>query len=788
MDRRDTQHHFLGRFGPVYPSHHRRLNARLIAAALGLAAALAIAVLTASVQVVEAHANLVRSTPTANSVLDESPQRVIIWFTEPLEERFSTIEVLNSRGERVDSGDSIVDANDATVMSVGLPPLTNGTYTVAWRNLSTVDGHRIRSVFVFSVGEPIAPASPTTSPDLAIDQPLFQTPSEPAIRWLILLGALALTGGLGFDLLVMQPVLRDAGTRSPLGRLRGRMNSRSRRLLWWASVVMLGASLAQLLTQTAALFETSLTGAVGAPAAELLTQTEWGRLWMWRIGLLILTGLLIALPTLVRLRRNRHRQRLASGAHWLALLASIGVLLSLSLTSHAAATPGIAQLALVNDMLHICAAAIWVGGLFHLIIATPLFIHGMPQSARRAALMRLVRRFSVAAALSVGILILTGAYSAWAQVTALAALSTPYGTALIVKVALIAPLLLLGAVNLIWVRPRLRGSGSGARWLRRIVVGEVVLAVLVILSVGFLTSLEPARQVASRLGLGEEYVQTFSDTAEGADISLSIEPAQVGANTLTVSLADARGDPIANAADVRLRVSYLDADFGEQAVSAVNVGGGEYVVADSIISIAGAWQVDVLVQRTDAFDARTAFRFEVASEPDSVSSASIAPDAANAGLYMGIMLVLLGFLFLGTGIPMGGWYNRSGASVMVCGAAAFIVGLAFVVGGLDGGGASQTALRNPILPTSDSIDAGKMIYELSCQSCHGQSGRGDGPAAAGLEPMPADLVVHVPLHADAELFGFISDGIEGTAMAPLSNRLTEDEIWHVVNYIKTLAE
>ena len=51
---------------------------------------------------------------------------------------------------------------------------------------------------------------------------------------------------------------------------------------------------------------------------------------------------------------------------------------------------------------------------------------------------------------------------------------------------------------------------------------------------------------------------------------------------------------------------------------------------------------------------------------------------------------------------------------------------------------------------------------------HGLAGHGDGPSAAGLKPPPANLVVHVPLHGDGHLFGFIHDGVEGTAMVPLT--------------------
>jgi hypothetical protein len=44
----------------------------------------------------------------------------------------------------------------------------------------------------------------------------------------------------------------------------------------------------------------------------------------------------------------------------------------------------------------------------------------------------------------------------------------------------------------------------------------------------------------------------------------------------------------------------------------------------------------------------------------------------------------------------------------------------------------------------------------------------------------------VPLHTDHDLFQIIHDGVSGTAMAPLSRQMTEEEIWHTINYLKTL--
>ena len=149
-----------------------------------------------------AHANLASSDPPANSELETAPGRIIIWFTEPIEPGLSEIRVLDASGKQMDLGDSVVDDLNPLAMSVGLGDVPDGTYTVAWKNVSTVDGHRVRGSFVFAVGQPLSGA-----PVEQIDQPLLQSPVAPVLRWLTLLGALAMSGGLVFELLVTRPVL-----------------------------------------------------------------------------------------------------------------------------------------------------------------------------------------------------------------------------------------------------------------------------------------------------------------------------------------------------------------------------------------------------------------------------------------------------------------------------------------------------------------------------------------------------------------------------------------------------
>jgi hypothetical protein len=99
-----------------------------------------------------AHALLDHATPQVGSTVRTAPRSLSLWFTQKLEPSFSTIEVLNANGARVDQGKAQVDRTDATSLRVGLKALPPGTYQVHWHVLS-VDTHKTEGNFSFTVGQ-----------------------------------------------------------------------------------------------------------------------------------------------------------------------------------------------------------------------------------------------------------------------------------------------------------------------------------------------------------------------------------------------------------------------------------------------------------------------------------------------------------------------------------------------------------------------------------------------------------------------------------------------------------
>jgi copper transport protein len=704
---------------------------------------------------------------------------VTLWFSERIALDFSAIQVLDAQGRRMDNDDSTVDQEDATALAVTLRPVPHGLFTVAWKNVSTVDGHRVRGSFVFTVGEPMRSGQAATPA-----QPLFQSASAPVLRGLVLFSALAAVGGLGFVLLVSQALLARRATPDPVRLVGTQVVVCTVQQIWIAMGVLLVASVGQLLDHTAVAADLPFYKALGRPLVTVLTGTDWGRLWLGRMGVLMLMA--VVLGVLLPPRKPADE---ALGAWSPSMLGATalggGLLLTLSLASHGAATLEIRAAAICADYLHMLAAAFWGGGLFHFALGLPQGLWTAPPGVRREALAALVPRFSLLASLCVGTVLITGSYNAWAQVMVLPALSTPYGVTLLVKLALVLPLLGCGALNLLWVRPRLAREDKAGHWLRWTVTVEALLLALILGAVGILTSLEPARQVAAQQGSASERPLTFQDTVEGVHVTLTLTPGRVGLNRVVVALTDRRGAPVRHASQVELRLSTLEADVGESTAFVAAQGDGTYMLDGVLLSLVGQWQIQLVVRRPDAFDARTAFRFAVTAGGER-GSATITPTHRTGNLLWGGALFLLGGLFIATGFPLRRRGTSTGRLVMGAGVAYGVVALLFLVTWQSAGTGPRVPVRNPFPPTTASVETGQRLYAQRCASCHGPSGRGNGPLAAVLRPLPADLVVHVPLHTDHDLFQSIHDGVTGTAMAPLGRQMTEEEIWHTINYLKTL--
>jgi copper transport protein len=364
---------------------------------------------------VQAHALLLAAEPPENGVLAQSPGAIQLWFTEPVEPNFTEVVLRAADGSVQQTGKPNRDLSDPAYVSVSLPALREGVYSVTWKVLSQLDGHITNGTYAFAVGsgDPTALSSSSTA---SANLP------EALARWLMASGLALVLGSLTFPLLVWRTPLPPADNRS------------WQRMQWLGCGLLLLAALGGLWAQS-----NQLNGEQALqPAAlgQLLLATRWGWLWLLRLA---------AIAWLAINMQSRLGKVLVG-------VAALGFLLVHSFSTHAASV-GILWLGVTTSVLHIATVSVWLGGLVGLLYQLPR-LRALPLSDRWEMLAVAIGRFSPLGLAAVGLLSLSGGLTAWQTVGGVAALQgSSYGNALLLKLGVVLVIVLVAAYNLLVIKP-----------------------------------------------------------------------------------------------------------------------------------------------------------------------------------------------------------------------------------------------------------------------------------------------------------------------------------------------
>ncbi len=600
-----------------------------------------------------AHANYVRSDPPANINLPsgQPPGRIQVWFSENLEPKFSELQVLNNNRQRIDNNDSRVPNDTPQSMIVSLKPnLPDGPYTVIYKTTSAEDGHVIKNNFAFVVGVGAIPP-PATNADNTITDAVDDNFNfwSVAIRWLNYLGSAALIGGIAWQLFIWQPALRKVKDRigSEQTEAGQEATQRGNQLLQIAGGLLGLGWLAFLLYQATRFGGQSPIGLFTSSALlDFLFSTRFGLIWLARLGLIVVLGLFLSyvnkrlvlpVPKFSRLNLvpeaepplptsmpvSQVTTTNGNRAYWILLLLGGLILLTTSLTSHAAAS-NLAWLLIPLDWLHLLSTGLWVGGLFYLALAMPPALAKLRPGTgdRTRILAALISNFSYVGIITVTLLLISGAIQAAVHLGAVSDLfDTGYGLALSVKLVAIALMLGLAAYHLLKVSPQMNnfarrkgetnGAGSMAAGLlqirfRRTVIIEAILGVILLGIVGGLTSFgPPAGNAASGLNLRGQI----------ADLNyvLRVDPAQIGSNNFDLTLTQRDGQVLSKANAVVLRLNMTDMEMGTQELNLNPIPNspGHYQANGQILSMSGNWRAELIVRRDSKEDAISQVGFKV---------------------------------------------------------------------------------------------------------------------------------------------------------------------------------
>jgi len=526
------------------------------------ATGLALVALLAMAGPAGAHALPQSSSPSAGATLSTPPSKVTITFGERPDPKLSSISVLDSSGASVTVGPTAASSGDPLTLEVPLESLTGGVYTVAWRTVSAVDGHRATGSFAFGLGTTPSASGGGSNPGATATSSSAPSPAAITGRWLLYLGLLLLLGASFFGAAIarvppslVQRLLPGAWVIAAIG-----------------TVVVVVDQVAEAGVDVQQIFGTSF----GLPIVE-------------RVVPVVIAGLAIVLGA-----RTVSRDRLVLA---IVALAAGGALLADVLSSHAAAGSSPAFDVAVQS-LHVAAVGLWMGGLVGLLLT-------LRRRDPDVATARAAKRFSWLATVGIATVAGTGVLRAISEVRTVDALiSTDFGRLVIAKTALLGFLALLGAVNHFRNVP---AAGRVLTGLRRVGSVELMVGATVVLLAAALVNVAPPSSVAaagptpSPSPTPAPLVVSGSDFGTSVRLSLEVSPGVTGFNTFRATVSDYdTGAPVA-ADGMTLRFSIpARPDVGSSRLDLAAAGAGVFSATSGNLSLDGAWQITALVARGSA--------------------------------------------------------------------------------------------------------------------------------------------------------------------------------------------
>ncbi|MET0662441.1 MAG: copper resistance protein CopC [Ilumatobacteraceae bacterium] len=525
---------------------------------------------------VSAHAEQLDVDPLNGSILETTPDEVVVTFNEPVSLSGGTAELFDDAGESVPVEASVTDS----FLRIDLPPtLDDGTYLVAWRVISA-DSHPLAGTSTFSVGTP--------SSGGAADVDLGSGTPAAASLWRVV--AMALTYG---------GVLVAVGTwwysrrwhRGVLQQPDDAMTDALRRLDLWGTFAALIGALGLVIA-----FPARLVTVAGSWDA--LTDGSFVRDTITGpIGQATLVSLVGLLGLLIFRATGRSMLTLIAG-----LVSSLLALGGFAFEGHTR-TKEPTRLLVVSDVMHTAAGAAWIAG----VLALAIMLR-RTTGAWRARVALDVSWTALWAVVVVSIGGLTMSVIVLPSFNALA--DTGYGLALMVKIGLVLVLLAIGVRSRLVLVPAIEEAQESGhvesisvavRHLRRSVVVELFVFAMLLIATATLVGRSPVIAETTDAVIAPPPVEL---APSGGTASVTINPGAVGANIVNLTLLDGNGEPLSVIEPPTLELRERTRGVGPIPLTAEDLGeGGYFAIAD--IPFVGTWELTVRA-RTGTFDSTAA--------------------------------------------------------------------------------------------------------------------------------------------------------------------------------------
>ena len=555
------------------------------------------------------HAFVEKSNPVASQSLSIPPSEVDVYFSDPIDIRYSEIKVLDSDGNQIQENDQHYIGNDQTALSVSLPSnLKNGIYTISTKVLDQTDGHVTEDAFAFGIGQDVpknivSNLTSSSYQDLSIPETIARFPS--------LLGQIIVAGIAASTLWLWNPISRIPKLGDSLSQIRHKIDNSMTKMAVLGSIIILASGFAMIIVQALSI-NASILDAI---------STKFGYIWVLRM---ITSSILFGLSLTLYQKTRKSSTVIARRHSILLLVTSFSVLLTTSLISHGSATGQIVPLLL--DFCHNVFASLWIGGIIYLAFVVMPHIKQITSSGiSLSTLSILIPRFSTLVIAVLGAVVITGPFLLYALESNLAlTLASFYGKVLIIKLLLAAAMIALGVYHQTFVNNKIISTTLNRTTRNTIIqstirdakpilskfdtaikieafIGMVLIASVAVLVDSGLPSSEFENQLQSlqntvfALTINDNpNTQEFSQTGfieNGSRITLSMNPFTTGNNDFTISFLDSNKHQI-DMKSTQLKLTQTDSGIGPITINTNKTDVGTFT-ANTDFGFPGHWTVRV---------------------------------------------------------------------------------------------------------------------------------------------------------------------------------------------------
>jgi copper transport protein len=598
-----------------------------------------------------AHAFTIRSDPSPSQSLPTPPTKVDVYFSEPIDLRYSAIKVLDAGGKQVDNNDERNIGGDPASLGVTLPSsgLKDGVYTVSTKVLSATDGHVVDNAFVFGIGQTTIPSGQHLNAQFGSQSQLY-IPNAIA-RFPAYVGQVLVVGAAFASIWIWKPFSKVRWLNDTIAPLRKRIDRSLIILMVIGSAILVVSDFGIIYVQASDL-GTGINEAIG---------TKFGSVWVMRT---IESFILLAFSLGIYLKRVRKSAfSISPSKEEVASLLVIGlaILATTTLIGHGATSGQLLPIAI--DFIHNLAASLWIGGIIYLaFIVAPTIKSAdtLEENVKASTLSIIIPRFSTIPVTILGVIVVTGPFLLYFIENNLdVTLASLYGKWLIIKLSLAAIMIAIGGYNQRIIQRDAvgmstatsmpaatikspggarRGRGGGEQleidsinsnnnknnkpWLKkskktnvvskfvRTTKVEAIVGIALLAAVALLVNTgtpgsefqgQQQQQSANALTTANSAINTtisqqqhFTSTrfVEGGNrVILSIDPFTPGNNNFKISFLDAKNNPLA-IRSAQIRYTQIEKGIGPINVNTTEVSKGVFS-ANAAFGLPGQWNLEV---------------------------------------------------------------------------------------------------------------------------------------------------------------------------------------------------